>query len=64
MIKRNDEIIFIPKGSTQLSKIVDSIELLFPCLQMITDLVPCPINLAIIIHSLSTSVEMNFLETS
>uniref|UniRef100_A0A0A9FR07 Uncharacterized protein n=1 Tax=Arundo donax TaxID=35708 RepID=A0A0A9FR07_ARUDO len=60
MIKRNDGIVIIPKGNTQLSKSVDFIILPFLCLQMITNLVCSPIWLEIFIHSLSTRVEMKF----
>jgi len=63
MVKSNYEIVLIPDGSTQLPKLVDFNILLFPCFQMISNLVTSSIQLEIIIQSLSTGIEMNFFET-
>ena len=63
MIKSNYEIVLILDSSTQLPKLVDFNIFLFPCLQMISNLVTSPTELEILIQSLSTGVEMNFLKT-
>lgn len=63
MIKRDDIIVFIEIGTTQLPKLVDFSILPFPCLQMISNLITSPVQLEMFIQSFSTSIEMNFLET-
>jgi hypothetical protein len=49
MMERNNEIIFIPPSSTQISKIVDSNIFLFSSLQVISNLPTNPIKLKMII---------------
>jgi hypothetical protein len=64
MIKRNNVLIFIPKCTTETPKLVD-FDIPSPqCLQVITNMITCPIKFKLFFQSLSTLVEMDFLETS
>jgi hypothetical protein len=62
IIKGNDEFNFITTSSIEVLEVVNYGVLFFQCLQVISNLISHPVDLEIIIESLSTKVEMNHFE--
>jgi len=63
MIKRNDIVDFIPKSTTQTLEFVDPHILPLLCYKMVTNLLPSPLALEMVIQSFGTRVQMGLLET-
>ena len=49
IIKRNNVVVFIPKGTTQVPKLVNSSIFFFSCLQVISNLITSPRKLEMLI---------------
>jgi hypothetical protein len=64
MIIMDDKVLFIPNSTTLAPKLIDFNVLFLQYFQVVGNLFMCSIDLKMIIQSLSTSIEMNSLETT
>jgi hypothetical protein len=64
MIITDDKDLFIPNSTTLAPKLIDPNVLFLQCFQVVGNLFMCSIDLKIFIQSLSTSIEMNSVETT